>query len=95
MTASLAPDQAIACAGADPEQFFPAPGPQSRLRAKATAREYCATCPALTVCRDAPGPTTTGLWGGVLHVLDGTGRMHTTDLLNSPHHTTTRKVTRP
>ncbi len=57
-----APDLGWACAGIDPEQFFPED--EATL---AEARRICARCPLQDVCRElglARGES--GVWGGLL-----------------------------
>ena len=56
------PDMGWACAGIDPEQFFPED--EATL---AAARQICADCPLQDVCRElglARGES--GVWGGLL-----------------------------
>jgi hypothetical protein len=56
------PDLPWACAGIDPDQFFPEDD-----ATLAAARSICAGCPLRDVCRDlglARGET--GVWGGLL-----------------------------
>ena len=59
------PDLAgAACAGADPEQWFPLPG---RPVPRAVA-EVCAGCPVRQECADyavSAGPMLRGVWGGL------------------------------
>jgi WhiB family redox-sensing transcriptional regulator len=55
-----------ACAGHDPEKFFPhAKGPQAR-RAQVEARIVCTACPVMRECRDYADQlmVTDGMWGG-------------------------------
>lgn len=57
-----APDMPWACAGADPDQFFPEDDATLAL-----ARDLCARCPLRDVCRQlglARGES--GVWGGLL-----------------------------
>ncbi len=57
-----APDMPWACAGIDPDQFFPED--EATL---AAARRICAACPLQDVCRElglARGES--GVWGGLL-----------------------------
>lgn len=51
-----------ACAGADPELFFPARGEPT-----ATAKAVCATCPVRDPCREYALARTEkfGIWGGL------------------------------
>ncbi|HUQ00684.1 MAG TPA: WhiB family transcriptional regulator [Aeromicrobium sp.] len=57
-----APDMPWACAGIDPDQFFPEDDATLAL-----ARGICAACPVRDVCRElglARGES--GVWGGLL-----------------------------
>ena len=56
--------QAAACAGHDPELFFPAHHERAKTRA---AQHICARCPVLADCRAyaMTHPLLDGIWGGL------------------------------
>lgn len=50
-----------ACAGSDPEVFFPEKGDGANA---ALARRICARCPLMTECRERNLDEQFGIWGG-------------------------------
>ena len=56
---------AAACAEADPEMFFPQPGPAGLLATR-RAVTLCRSCPLVESCLERGRDEPPGVWGGLL-----------------------------